>query len=159
MICWRCHSNSVNTGSRLPIRRQDKKKTERGRNWHDSKQPYYCCVVVKFETRSKYFVVFSCKCNIISPVATKAFGQKIAVQCPSIVIFFILKTWELLVPTSKQLRLNNMKVEHRNKIPWIHFSLLFFFFFSFQVFKLMYTNPSPWVWYSSLCGSGRVNIL
>jgi hypothetical protein len=22
-------------------RRQDKKKTERGRNWHDSKQPYF----------------------------------------------------------------------------------------------------------------------
>jgi hypothetical protein len=27
------------------FRRQDKKKTERGRNWHDSKQPY-CIVVV-----------------------------------------------------------------------------------------------------------------
>jgi hypothetical protein len=27
------------------FRRQDKKKTERGRNWHDSKQPY-CIVIV-----------------------------------------------------------------------------------------------------------------
>ena len=42
MKCWRCHNNSVNTGSRLPsVWRQDTKKMERGRNWHDSKQPYW----------------------------------------------------------------------------------------------------------------------
>ena len=42
-LCWRCHSNSVNTGSRLPRVSdvKDTKKTERGRNWHDSKQPYW----------------------------------------------------------------------------------------------------------------------
>ena len=42
MICWRCHSNSVYTRSRLPniSTRQDTKKTEHGRNWHDSKQVY-----------------------------------------------------------------------------------------------------------------------
>ena len=142
MICWRCHSNSVNTGSRLPIRRQDKKKTERGRNWHDSKQPYYCCVVVKFETRSKYFVVFSCKCNIISPVATKAFGQKIAVQCPSIVIFLFLRHGNCLYQPASNWDWSMWRL-NINKIPWIHFSLLFFFFFSFQLsFQILYKPES-----------------
>ena len=92
MICWRCHSNSVNTGSRLPssFRRQDTKKTERGRNWHDSKQPYcgiffsfsrgekicniffntlpvqYClfCLVIKFLRQiKKMFLEYACKCD------------------------------------------------------------------------------------------------
>jgi len=34
MLCWRCHRNSVYTGS------QYTKKTEHSRNWHNSKQAY-----------------------------------------------------------------------------------------------------------------------
>jgi hypothetical protein len=30
------------------FRRQDKKKTERGRNWHDSKQPYYGSLIILY---------------------------------------------------------------------------------------------------------------
>ena len=43
MICWRCHNNSVDTGSSLPTISEVKtqKKTEHDRNWHDSKQLYY----------------------------------------------------------------------------------------------------------------------
>jgi hypothetical protein len=42
MICWRCHSNSVNTGSRLPICSDVKTR----KRWNvvgidDSKQPYW----------------------------------------------------------------------------------------------------------------------
>ena len=47
LICWRCHSNSVNTGSSLPnishVISYNTKKTERDQNWHDSKQLYWYC--------------------------------------------------------------------------------------------------------------------